>query len=189
MTEEQKERRRKQANAIRVLASPMHMPLEEFEKRFIDRWIIADMKARDEVERTTQEMFCDECLSPIPNTAGITANVLHVTIENDPLRNFWMLATMRCYGCGFEEIVPLGQPEFTADDFNMGVSTPAPIFGPPPFQGVSHWMQEYERQRGVFARQQAIAGQQQMKGLAAAPDESDPNWATKMLDYIKKSRY
>jgi RNase P subunit RPR2 len=160
MTEEQKERRRKQANAIRVLASPVHMPMEEFQNRYLKQHFLISNVARRTIEHSTQHMFCDECVEE--QHGGLALRYLHVTIEDDPLRNFWKLATMRCYGCGFEEIIPLERPAFAPDDFNtVGVMSPGHIVPYKPTltsQIVNDpWTQEYEHQRQVFAQQAQAA--------------------------------
>lgn len=183
MTDETKARRRTQANAIRVLASPARLPMEEFKRHYQKRHVIIDEKAREALEQATQEMFCDECTEPMPH-GGMSAHILHVSINDDPLGNFWKLATMRCYGCGLEEHVPLDKPVFDPKDFNdIGmmpdatplapgmihhVNTPfiTPRIGTPvPGQAVdtrNPWKEEYRAQHQVYARNQAVAQQAAM---------------------------
>jgi RNase P subunit RPR2 len=184
MTDETKQRRRTQANAIRVLASPARLPMEEFKRHYQKRHVIIDEKARDAIEQSTQEMFCDECIEPMPH-GGMSAHILHVAIDNDPLGNFWKLATLRCYGCGFEEHVPLDKPIFEPKDFNdigeMGMTPLAPgmihtvnppmIGTPIPGQYVdtrNPWKEEYRAQHQVYARNHAIAQQAAMANQKAA---------------------
>lgn len=122
MTETNKERRVRVANKIRVLASPLRMPREQFEHRYMQRELLASPEARDQLENTTQEMFCDECVKPGPH-GSIEVAPLHVLIEDDPLQNFWKIATLRCFCCGFNELVPLSKPDFSADpdpSMNLG---------------------------------------------------------------------
>jgi RNase P subunit RPR2 len=161
MTDETKARRRTQANAIRVLASPARLPMEEFKRHYQKRHVIIDEKAREAMEQATQEMFCDECTEPMPH-GGMSAHILHVSINDDPLGNFWKLATMRCYGCGLEEHVALDKPVFDPKDFNeIGMVPMAPRIGTPiAGQAVdprNPWKEEYRAQHEVFARNQAIA--------------------------------
>jgi hypothetical protein len=152
--------------------------MEEFKRHYQKRHVIIDEKAREALEQATQEMFCDECTEPMPH-GGMSAHILHVAINDDPLGNFWKLATMRCYGCGLEEHVPLDKPIFDPKDFNdigeMGMTPLAPgmihtvnppmIGTPIPGQYVdtrNPWKEEYRAQHQVYARNHAIAQQAAM---------------------------
>lgn len=108
MTDEQT-RRRETANRIRVKASPARMGRAEFDSRYMERNVII---SREEIEARCQEMFCDACAEPYGTAGAMLLRTLHVSIEDDPLRNFWKLARLKCFGCGFEEYVPLDRPKF-----------------------------------------------------------------------------
>jgi hypothetical protein len=174
MTEERKERRARQANAIRVKASLPRMPMEEFDCRYKQPYFVANHTSLAATEFLTQEMFCEECMQPAHG--GLAAHVLYVTIENDPLRNFWKLATLHCYGCGFEEIVPLSEPKFTPSDFNELGLTPSPAA----IQDV--WRDAYAKQHGEYsATHQRIQQQQQ----AAHRQVQESNFQRQMLQQLQ----
>lgn len=115
MSEENKEYRRKQANAIRIRASVVHMPLDAFQKKYQQRHVVTTRDEFERIERITGELFCNECVE-VAAYGLITAHLLHATIEADPLKNFWRLCTVQCYGCGFNEIIALDKPMFTAEE-------------------------------------------------------------------------
>jgi hypothetical protein len=172
MTESNKERRARVANDIRVKASPIRMPLNEFNDRYRGRQVIGTYAQREEVEKITQEMFCDECMKSVtPQVAdGPTeGTLLHVTIEDDPLGNFWKLATMRCHHCGFHEHVPLTTPQFSPDDIGSGRNiagsllrtgsfTPGPTLAPDPY------LIELSKMQAAHAQQVAQAQMAQSLG-------------------------
>lgn len=65
--------------------------------------------------------------------------LLHVKIDEDPLRNFWKLAEVRCFSCGFTELVPLDTPDFSAPSNAgslLGASslTASVVSAPDPYQ-------------------------------------------------------
>jgi hypothetical protein len=158
--EETKARRVAVANKIRVKASPLRMPLDEFNATFKERQVLADAKQRDEMESATQQMFCDACLTEnLDNFGRLEGTLLHVRMEDDPLGNFWKLATMRCFNCGFHEHVPLTRPEF---DPNQLASAAGGLLGRQDFTaGVvcapDEYLEEMRRQAEVQMRQQTAA--------------------------------
>lgn len=175
MTDHQ-ERRRKQVNAIRVKASPQRMSSEEFKRQYKEPHVIFNADMRDEEEKQRQEMFCDECLVPMQHN-GIKAYLLHVTIEDDPLRNFWKLATLRCYGCGFTEIVPLDKPQFTSEELKAFTS---PVMHPGAIQSIDGAMGSGLGQFGS-----RLMGIDIMKGTLAEPWRSEAIHAAQ----IEESKY
>lgn len=62
-----------------------------------------------EVEEAERIMFCPACQEQVDD-AMIAVRQLHVSYEEDPLRNYRALVTLCCKGCGWNEIVPVESP-------------------------------------------------------------------------------
>jgi hypothetical protein len=194
MTEEPQARRRRVANKIRIKASPLRMPIDDFNRTFRQPQVIPAESMREQIEEHSQQMFCDCCIrhADIGTQAGaLEGTVLHVTIEDDPLRNYWKLATLRCYNCGFQEMVALDTPTFNpgeADkltaggllggrDFATGI-----VSAPDPYVAEYTKRIEAEQKRQAQAKAQAQMAQMQAKQASAFQQLQDLSGLGRMDD-------
>lgn len=201
MTEEPQARRRRVANKIRVKASPVRMPIDDFNRTFRQPQVIPVASMREQIEEQSQQMFCDCCIkhADIGTQAGaLEATVLHVTIEDDPLRNYWKLATLRCYGCGFQEMVALDTPQFDpgevnkltargllgGQDFATGI-----VSAPDPYVAEYTARIEAEQKRQTEAKMRAQMAQMQAKQASALQQLQGLSGLGRMDDMLDAQQY
>ncbi len=182
MTDDAKTRRRETANRIHVKASPVRMSREEFQERFVRQQVVIDLPG---VENTCQEMFCGECAKPYGDKGALLVRQLHVTIDDDPLKNFWKLATLKCFGCGFSEIVPLETPNFSSLDIDI-VMRNTDVWEDARRKFQEKEKQEYERKRQTqMAQHQQILAQARQQALQGAIHNTTAAEIQQRLEYEK----
>lgn len=62
-----------------------------------------------DVEQREKVMFCPACQEQEDDEL-VKARKLHVSYDEDPLRNYRALVTVACKGCGWSEIIPVEAP-------------------------------------------------------------------------------
>lgn len=134
------------------------MTVEEFNDTFIEPFVLLD---RATYERTTQTMLCDNCAEAYGDGGAVLIRRLHVTIEDDPLGNFWKLAQLRCHVCGFNEHVPLDKPSLGG-----GVGTDLVDVWDKELRAQQNKREE-ELKRQIYAQQMAAAQAQNQAATAA----------------------
>lgn len=102
-----RELRRARLLAVRPRHSSDTMPEAEYETMY-RRFQIVRREYMLSVEENLHVMFCPACQEEHPNNdALVKARKLFTSYDEDPLRNFRALVTLRCEGCGWNEIIPL----------------------------------------------------------------------------------
>jgi len=107
-TEAARAERRKRIVQIKPRAASTIMSEAEFRTKYLGYHYIHEPSFR-EVEDQQNIMFCPACMENEVRHARIKARALFASYEPDPLQNYGMLASMRCEGCGWQEIIPVGK--------------------------------------------------------------------------------
>jgi hypothetical protein len=117
-TEEARAHRRLRLVQIKPTAAPRSMSQKDFCEDYVDGQIIraADIPS---VEESDNEMFCPACQKPSRFPGMMRVNQLHVTYEKDVLGNYPLIASTKCFGCGWEELIPVVVPEVTAEEESL----------------------------------------------------------------------
>lgn len=114
-TFEEREARRKLFTEIRPSASKEYYSGKAFEDDFRSAHVVRT-DAIPDVQKKLRLFFCPCCQKQIPNTDLSEVHVAYAQYDEDPLRNYAALVTLRCFGCGWNEIIPVSNPpEFTAE--------------------------------------------------------------------------
>lgn len=104
-TDEARDFRRARLPKVRPTAAPKMMSMREFRTEYASFHVVCRSEMPD-VEENSQVMFCPACqVSYGPDM--VKARKLHVGYEKDPLGNYAMLASLRCFGCDWQEIIPV----------------------------------------------------------------------------------
>lgn len=108
-TEQGKALRRKRLLEIMPKAAPAMMSEHIFQTQYLRyHYVLRDRLTA--VEENSNIMFCPACVMSWSSTTD-KRRILHFIYEKDPLGNFPLLATGRCHGCGWEEMMPIVIPE------------------------------------------------------------------------------
>jgi hypothetical protein len=107
-TDQARELRRARLVAIRPTNAPAILPRADYNKTYRDQHIVTRDSMLD-AEESEHVMFCPACQEHVGDTQ-VAVRKLHVTYEEDPLRNYRALVTARCDGCGWNEIIPVERP-------------------------------------------------------------------------------
>ena len=108
-TDAARERRRERLLVVKPTAADDAMQEREFRATYHSYRVVE----RDRIaaaEQAKHVMFCPACEKP-HSPRMIKARVLHVSYEEDPLRNYPALARLECQGCGWGESIPIIPPE------------------------------------------------------------------------------
>lgn len=108
-----REFRRARLLEVKPLATPVMMTEAAFRERY-KNFHVVPRDYRAEVEAGEHLMFCPACVEAVDD-ASDKLRVLHVTYGDDPLGNFPLIATVKCHGCGWEEMIPVVKPELSFD--------------------------------------------------------------------------
>jgi hypothetical protein len=117
-TEEARAHRRLRLVQIKPTAAPRSMSQKDFCEDYVDGQIIAAADIPS-VEESDNEMFCPACQKPSRFPGMMRVNQLHVTYEKDVLGNYPLIASTKCFGCGWEELIPVVVPEVTAEEESL----------------------------------------------------------------------
>lgn len=116
-TEQAKSLRRARLVAIKPKAAPMMLNESDFRHEYVEFRFIA-LAHKAELEETNNIMFCPACYVPVNNVMA-KARVLHICYEEDALGNFPLIATAKCQGCEWEEMIPVVKPELSDSDRDL----------------------------------------------------------------------
>jgi hypothetical protein len=109
-SDEAKEFRRDRLTVIKPVAAPKMLSEREFREQYMGYYLVA-REVMAEVEQHEHIMFCPACRDDSMNQVKVRR--LHVSYERDHLGNYPMLATLKCNGCEWGEIIPVIVPELT----------------------------------------------------------------------------
>lgn len=109
-----RELRRARLVRVRPKAAPDMMSKGDFQREYRDFHIVR-RELMPDVEEQQNVMFCPACHEQEDDELQ-RARKLHVSYDEDPLRNYRALVTLACKGCGWNEIVPVEAPPDLTDD-------------------------------------------------------------------------
>lgn len=114
-TFEEREARRKLLTEIRPSAAKEYYSGSAFEADYKSAHVVRT-DAIPDVQKKLRLFFCPCCQKQVPNTDLTEVHVAYAQYDEDPLRNYSALVTLRCFGCGWNEIIPVsGPPDLTAE--------------------------------------------------------------------------
>lgn len=113
-SEQGRELRRARLTRIRPRAADDLYPKEVFKREYRDFHMVR-RECMPEVEENQQVMFCPACQEQEDDEL-VAARKLHVSYNEDPLRNYRALVTVACKGCGWSEIIPVAAPEAPSEE-------------------------------------------------------------------------
>ena len=113
-TDQAKELRRARLLKIKPKAARVMLTESEFHKEYVEYRFVS-LEHLVELEETNNIMFCPACAQPVNNVMA-KRRVLHVSYDDDVLGNYPLIATVKCQGCEWEEMIPVVKQELTDDD-------------------------------------------------------------------------
>lgn len=157
-TDEARVERRKRLVTVRPLAAEDAIRstdyISEYEQPHV---VIADNLL--DVEESKKALFCPACRVDMGSGLSKVCK-LHVSYARDPLNNYPMIATVRCGGCDFVEMIPVIREETTPEERRDAVEWRKT-------QGGEYGMTASQMQMQQAYSQQKMAALGQMYGVGA----------------------
>jgi hypothetical protein len=117
-SEQGRELRRARLTKIRPRNAEDMLPKGIFDREY-RRFHVVQRELMPDIEERDHLMFCPACHED-EDDALVRARKLHVSYNEDPLRNYRALVTVACKGCGWSEIIPVAIPEaLTSEELSV----------------------------------------------------------------------
>ena len=113
-SEQGRELRRARLTRIRPRNAEDMLPKASFDAEY-RQFHIVRRELMPDIEESQRVMFCPACQEHEDDELQ-RARKLHVSYNEDPLRNYRALVTVACKGCGWNEIIPVAAPEALTED-------------------------------------------------------------------------
>jgi hypothetical protein len=107
-TDEARDARRARLLQAKPKAAESSMQERAFRAAYMSHHIV-DRTLLSEFEEQEHVLFCPACRTDF-NPVMVKARVLHISYQEDDLRNFPAIAHCHCNGCGWEEMIPVVPP-------------------------------------------------------------------------------
>ena len=113
-SEQGRELRRARLTKIRPRNAEDVLPKETYDREY-RQFHIVQRELMPDIEERNHLMFCPACHEDEDDVL-VKARKLHVSYNEDPLRNYRALVTVACKGCGWSEIIPVAVPDRLTDE-------------------------------------------------------------------------